>query len=91
MENHLLEILCCPITRRSLQRVPVEKLQRINSAITAGNVRNQSQSSVETILDEALMTIDGELVYPIVDGIPVLLEDECIDWSACRDAPAGSA
>ena len=29
-------------------------------------------------LDEALVTDDGKLLYPVSDGIPVLLESESI-------------
>jgi uncharacterized protein YbaR (Trm112 family) len=31
-------------------------------------------------LSEALVTRDGRLVYPVRAGIPVLLEEESIDW-----------
>jgi uncharacterized protein YbaR (Trm112 family) len=31
------------------------------------------------------VTTDGDLVYPVRDGIPVLLEEECIHWAAFND------
>jgi uncharacterized protein YbaR (Trm112 family) len=36
-------------------------------------------------LAEALVTRDGRLVYPIRNGIPVLLEEESIDWNQIVD------
>jgi uncharacterized protein YbaR (Trm112 family) len=35
-------------------------------------------------LVNALVTGDGDLVYPVHDDIPVLLEEECIHWAAFK-------
>ncbi len=88
MEEHLIDILCCPITRRALKRLSTDELQRVNAAIATGDVRNQANIVISESLTEALVTTDGELIYPVRDGIPILLADECIDWSAFRDLAA---
>ena len=85
----MLEILCCPITRRALQRLSSDELRRLNAAIDTGEVRNQANATVDSALTDGLVTIDGELVYPVRDGIPVLLADECINWSVYRDSVVG--
>lgn len=85
----MLEILCCPITRRALQRLSSDELRRLNTAIDTGEVRNQANATVDSALTDGLVTIDGELVYPVRDGIPVLLADECINWSVYRDSVVG--
>jgi uncharacterized protein YbaR (Trm112 family) len=37
-------------------------------------------------LAEALVTADGDLVYPVRDGVPILFEEACIHWAAYKDA-----
>jgi uncharacterized protein YbaR (Trm112 family) len=82
MDSRLLEILCCPITRRPLGRVGEEVLARVNAAIADGGVRNHGGVELHEPLAEALVTSEGDLIYPVQDGIPVLLEEECINWAA---------
>ncbi len=55
-----------------------DKLARVNAAIDAGELQNHEGSPVSKALDEALITDDGKRIYPVDDGIPVLLEDESI-------------
>jgi uncharacterized protein YbaR (Trm112 family) len=81
MKSELLEILCCPITHKSLKRLDAGGLERLNQAITAGQVHNHQEQALTEVLSEALVTDDGRLVYPVREGIPVLLEEECIDMA----------
>jgi len=55
-----------------------DKLARVNAAIDAGELVNYEGSAVSESLVEALITDDGKRIYPVNDGIPVLLEDESI-------------
>lgn len=77
-DTALLDILCCPVTRLPLERLPVGRLERLNALIDEGKIRNRAGAPVEP-LQEALVTRDGKLAYPVRDGIPVLLEDEGIE------------
>ena len=79
MDKRLLTILRCPLTRKGLSLLKSDELARINAAISKGEVVNQEGSTVDNELDEALVTDDGKRLYPVNDGIPVLLEDESID------------
>ena len=54
------------------------ELQRVNAAIAAGELVDREGSAVTDALQEALVTDDGKHVYPVDDGIPVLLEDKSI-------------
>ena len=55
-----------------------DKLEKINKAIDAGEVSTHEGVRVNETLVEALVTDDGKRVYPVNDGIPVLLEGESI-------------
>ena len=85
MDSRLLEILCCPITRRPLHRADERLLAQLNSAIGEGKVRNHGGAEVNQPLSEALVTTDGDLVYPVQDDIPILLEEACIHWAAFKN------
>ena len=81
MDKNLLDMIVCPITKLPLELLDGERLEQMNAAIAAGRVRNQGDKQVEGTLAEALVRRDGHVVYPILDGIPILLEEESIDWN----------
>jgi uncharacterized protein YbaR (Trm112 family) len=81
MDKNLLDIICCPVTHLPLEILDAARLDALNTAIRAGNLHNAAEQSVAEELQEALVSRDGRLVYPVRDGIPVLLADESIQWS----------
>lgn len=78
MDKRLLTILRCPVTHKGLAVLKKDQLQRINAAIEDGSLTNHDGDRPTGPLAEALVTDDGKRVYPVVDGIPVLLEGESI-------------
>ncbi len=78
MKRKLLEILCCPVTHKSLHTASPTVLESLNAAIGEGRLRRHDGTAVEERLTEALVTEDDKIAYPVQDGIPVLLEDEAI-------------
>ena len=80
MEKRLLDIVCCPVTKLPLQLLDSEHLATLNRAISSGQLRNRAAQPLPETLSEALVTRNGRLVYPVREGIPVLLEEESIDW-----------
>ena len=78
MDKRLLTILRCPVTHKGLSVLRKDKLEKVNAAIVAGNVSTQGGAQLVEPLTEALVTDDGKRIYPVDDGIPVLLEGESI-------------
>ena len=78
MEKRLLNLLRCPVTHKGLSLARREMLGRVNAAIEAGEMSNRDGTVLAESLSEALITDDSKLLYPIVNGIPVLLEGESI-------------
>ena len=78
MDKRVLSILACPVTYKGLSVARADVLRRLNEAIAGGSVANRDGRTLDAPLKEALQTDDGKLVYPVVNGIPVLLEGEAI-------------
>ena len=77
-DTTLLDILCCPETRGALKLADDACLASLNKAISAGTLKNVAGEKISETLEEALVSEDGSRVYPIREGIPVLLSDEAI-------------
>ena len=71
-----LQMLRCPEDRTPLAEVDAATLRRINDAMVAGTLRNRGGELVSRKLEGGLIRADGTYVYPIFDGIPILLIDE---------------
>lgn len=78
IDRKLLDVLCCPATGVPLQPLRKDQLQRLNAMVSAGEVRYLNDGPVDAPLQEALITDNGERIYRIDDGIPIMLEDRAI-------------
>jgi uncharacterized protein YbaR (Trm112 family) len=74
----LLEILVCPETKQPVSQADAAVLARVNAEIQAGRLRNRGGEPVRGSLAEALIREDGKVLYPVEDGIPVMLIEESI-------------
>ena len=58
-----------------LKLMPESLLERLNSRIESGEIKQRDDSQVTEPLVQALITDDERLAYPIRDDIPLLLEE----------------
>jgi uncharacterized protein YbaR (Trm112 family) len=78
LDPELLEILVCPETKTPVQLADSILVQRLNRAIEGGRLTNRGGQRVAERIDGGLVREDGKLLYPIRDGIPVMLIDEAL-------------
>ena len=85
IDGKLLEILCCPVSKTPLTRLTANRLKKLNDAIAEGAVQYVNGEAVTDTLREALVTEDDKVIYAVVDGIAVLLEDKGIGTTQLQD------
>lgn len=86
LDKKLLAILCCPVSHKGLSLARGDVLKTINAAIERGNIVNRDGKTLDGKLKEALITDDGKTMYPVTDGIPVLLEGEAVAMEQVNQA-----
>ncbi len=84
IDRKLLDILCCPVTGVPLEPLRKDQLAALNELIAAGEVRDYGDNVVTDLLQEALITENGERIYRIDDGIPIMLEEKAIPGQLLR-------
>ena len=78
LPDHLLDILCCPVSHEPLLPLTGSRLKKLNQAIAAGDIQYVDHEPVTKPLKAALITRNQKVIYPIEDGIPVLLAERGI-------------
>lgn len=78
MNPDLLKIICCPVTKQNLSFASQEQLDALNLRISQGTCLNFAGKVISDKIHSALIREDGKNLFPIRDGIPVLLMDESI-------------
>ena len=78
MNDKTLAMLRCPKDRSTVAVADPALVARLNVAIGEGRIRNLAGERVQRAIDGGLVREVGDLVYPIVDQIPVMLYDEAI-------------
>lgn len=78
IDQDFLAMLVCPATRQPLRQATAAELARLQDAIAKGGVKNRGGALVAVPWAGALATQDGAWLYPIQDGIPILLTSEAV-------------
>jgi len=78
IDPELLEILVCPESKVPVSLAEAELIRSLNAAIEAGTVVSLDGSPVRAPIDGGLVREGGDRLYPIREGIPVMLMDEAI-------------
>jgi len=79
VSHDLVEILVCPETKQPVTLASAEQLQKVNDGIRDGSLRNRGGGKPENEISEGLVRDDGKVLYPVDDGIPVMLIEESIE------------
>jgi len=81
MDKQLLEILRCPQDQSPVSVAESQMIANLNDAIRRGNVRNIGGQRLQHPIDGGLVRQRGDVLYPIQEGIPVMLPDEGVELS----------
>ena len=79
LDPALLDILVCPESRQPVAMADAGLLARLNAAIESGDAVNRGGDTVTDPVTDGLLREDGHVLYPIRDGIPIMLIDESIE------------
>lgn len=75
VDTQLLNILVCPVTGAALRHLEAEELTQLNKRIEAGEAFHADDSVVNERLEAGLITADDHTIYPVDDGIPMMLPE----------------
>jgi len=82
LDPELLEILACPETKEPVALASDEILSKLNERVRSGTLVNRAGEPVKEELEAGLLRLDGKVLYPVRDGIPIMLTEEAIETSA---------
>ena len=81
IDESLLPLLCCPLSRQPLAFAPPELLARLERERAAGTLRNRGGLPLTERIKAGLVRADGVVFFPVRAGIPLLVAEESVALS----------
>lgn len=75
---HLAQSLVCPETHVPLQVASAEQVIAVNQAIESGTLKTTSGTPVLDPVESGFVDAEATRMYPVRDGLPILLAAEAI-------------
>lgn len=85
LSQELLDILCCPETHQGLELMSEHTVEKLNQLQSAGKLLHRNGKLVEYPITGGLLREDGNFIYPIREGFPVMLVEEAIPKEMLED------
>jgi ubiquinone/menaquinone biosynthesis C-methylase UbiE/uncharacterized protein YbaR (Trm112 family) len=86
MDKQAQAILRCPITKQGLRLLKPQEIPLLNDRMTRGELLHRDGTPVKVSIESGLISRDGRFVYPIIDGIILLLETLAIPVGEEKEA-----
>lgn len=78
LDESFLSMLRCPRTGGELRLADGRELAALNQSMLDGTLENAAGRKMERSMEGALVSACGGWLYPIHEGIPVLLVEEAL-------------
>jgi len=79
-------ILRCPITKQDLRLLKPQEFTPLNNRIAKGELVHVDGTPVKVSIEAGFISKDGRFVYPVLDGIILLLKNLAIPVKEHKDA-----
>ncbi len=78
MNPELLAILICPETKQKLRNATDDEISKLEAHYKSGALYDRCGNKVASAVKEGLVREDGQVLYVVDEGIPIMLTEESI-------------